>query len=356
MDRARPTTSGHLTREAPVLNEEEYLRKVPKCELHCHFEGTVRPETFAELARRHDVSLPTEKVSDLYSYQTIEEFLVIFGMVSSTLIDREDFARAAYESLEDGVRFGNLKYREMFFNPTLHTRRGIAMSTVINGIADGVRDAESDLGVRCRMIADVYRQDPPGVARQMVEDVLVNRVDELIGLGMDGAEAPDPPEKFVDAFSTAKRGGLRLTSHACEDAPAVNITTCLDVLGCERIDHGYHVMGDDTVLKRCRDEGIFFTCCPTSTAVVYGWSDLASHPIGAMVASGLLCTLNSDDPTMFHTDIGKEFVDLCGAFGYDHAMVRAFCLNSVEATWLDDLEKRRLAAQFASDLDALEAA
>jgi adenosine deaminase len=101
----------------------EYLRSVPKVELHCHFEGTVRAATFADLARRHDVALPTDDVARLYDYDTIYEFLKIFGMVSSTLIDRADFARCAYESLEDGVRLGALRYREMFFNPTLHTRR-----------------------------------------------------------------------------------------------------------------------------------------------------------------------------------------------------------------------------------------
>lgn len=336
------------------MNKAEFLRKVPKVELHCHFEGTVRASTFADLAGKHGVNLPSSDVSKLYSYQTIEEFLVIFAMVSSTIIDQEDFARCAYESLEDGVNLGNLKYREMFFNPTLHTRRGIAMSTVMNGLVEGIHAAEKDLGVGCRLIADVYRQDDPQVARQMVEDVLANRVDELIGLGMDGAEAPDPPEKFVESFALAKRGGLRLTSHACEDAPPVNITTCLDVLGCERIDHGYHVLEDESVLSRCRDEGIFFTCCPTSTAVVYGWPDLKTHPIGRMVSQGLNCMLNSDDPTMFHTDIGKEYVDLCGALDYGPETVRQFCLNGVEATWLDDDEKRAMAGAFSEEIEQLE--
>jgi adenosine deaminase len=335
------------------LNQTEYLRSVPKVELHCHFEGTVRASTFADLARKHGVALSTPNVDELYSYQTIEEFLVIFAMVSSTLIDREDFARCAYESLEDGVKLGNLKYREMFFNPTLHTRRGIPVATVMGGLADGIHSAESDFGVRCRLIADVYRQDEPAVARQMVEDVLANRVDELIGLGMDGAEAPDPPEKFVDAYRLAKSGGLRLTSHACEDAPPVNITTCLDVLGCERIDHGYHILEDEAVLSRCRDEGIYFTCCPTSTAVVYGWPDLTTHPIGRMVSAGLNCMLNSDDPTMFHTDIGKEYVDLCGALDYGPDVVRQLCLNGVEATWLDDDDKRAMARAFSDELDRL---
>ena len=192
------------------------------------------------------------------------------------------------------------------------------------------------------------------VARQMVEEVLSNRVDELIGLGMDGAEAPDPPEKFADSYALAKAGGLRLTSHACEDAPPENITTCLDVLGCERIDHGYHILEDPAVIARCRDDGIFFTCCPTSTAIVYGWPDLTTHPIGPMVAAGLRCMLNSDDPTMFHTDIGKEYVDLCGALGYGPAKVRELCLNGVEASWLDDSDKRATAQRFSQELDELE--
>src|SRR5205807_3908573 len=250
-----------------ALSYEDYLRRVPKVELHCHFEGTVRPQTFAELAQKHGVELPTQDADKLYDYDSIYEFLKIFAMVSSTLRDREDFARASFESIEDGVKLGNLKYREMFFNPTLHTRRGVPYPVVVDGLIDGITRAEDELGVTCRLIADVYRQDPPELAREMVEQVLEHRRDELIGLGMDGAEAPDPPEKFVESFRLAKQSGLRLTSHACEDAPAQNITTCLDVLGCERIDHGYHILGDDEVVKRAADEGITFTVCPTATAV-----------------------------------------------------------------------------------------
>src|SRR6266480_2616445 len=187
------------------MDYAEFLRRVPKAELHCHFEGTVRPRTFAELAKKHDVSLPTEDADRLYDYDSIYEFLKIFAMVSSTLQDREDFARASFESIEDGVRLGNLKYREMFFNPTLHTRRGVPYPVVVDGLIDGIKRAKEELGVTCRLIADVYRQD------------------QVIGLGMDGAEAPDPPEKFVESFRLAGQGGLRLTSHACEDAPAQNI-------------------------------------------------------------------------------------------------------------------------------------
>lgn len=337
------------------MNYEDYLRRVPKAELHCHFEGTVRPATFAELADKHGIALPTREVDRLYDYDSIEGFLEIFGLVATTIIDREDFARVAYESLADGRDRGGLVYREMFFNPTLHTRRGVAYATVVDGIVDGVRLASRELGVECRLIADVYRQDNPAEAVAMVEQVLAHRPDELIGLGMDGAEAPDPPERFTEAFALARRGGLRLTSHACEDAPARNIATCLDLLGCERIDHGYHILGDPALVQRARDEGLIFTCCPTATATVYGWPDLTHHPIRDMVAGDLRVTLNSDDPTMFHTDIGKEFVDLCTALDYGPAQVRRFCLDAVDGTWLDDSDKRALRARVTAGIDALDA-
>jgi adenosine deaminase len=325
-------------------------------ELHCHVEGTLRPQTVADLARVHDVALPTDDIDRIYDYETIYEFLEIFRLVNSTVITRDDFARVAYESIEDGARLGNLKYREMFFNPTLHTTRGVAMATVIDGLIDGCLAAERDLGVRCKLIADVYRQDDPAMALQMTEEVIANRRDELVGLGMDAAEAPDPPEKFAESFRLAGKAGLRRTSHAAEDGPPANITTCLDVLGCERIDHGYHILEDEAVVARCRDDGVHFTCCPTSTAVVYGWPDLTTHPINGMMAAGLLVHLNSDDPTMFRTDIGKEYVDFIGQNDYAPDIAKQMVHNGVDATWLDDGEKAVLHKLFDDEIAALDAA
>jgi len=336
------------------MDYAEYLRRLPKVELHCHVEGTLRPQTVADLAAKHDIALPTDDVANIYSYETIYEFLEIFRFVNSTVIDRDDFARVAYESLEDGVKLGNLKYREMFFNPTLHTTRGVPMATIIDGLIDGCHAAEHDLGVRCRLIADVYRQDPPAMALQMTEEVLANRRDELIGLGMDAAEAPDPPEKFFECFRLAGEAGLHLTSHSAEDGPPKNISTCLDLLGCERIDHGYHILDDPAVVERCREDGIHFTCCPTSTAVVYGWPDLTTHPINGMMAAGLLVHLNSDDPTMFRTDIGKEYVDFVGQNDYAPEIAKQMVHNGVDATWLDPSEKAALHRSFDDEIAALD--
>jgi adenosine deaminase len=347
-------TDGSTPKYSAKADYEQYLRRLPKVELHCHVEGTLRPATVVELAAKHKIVLPTTEVDEIYRYSTIYEFLEIYATVNSTVIDREDFARIAYETLQDGVELGNLKYREMFFNPTLHTARGIPMATVIDGLIDGAKAAETDFGVRCVFIADVYRQDPPEVARQMVEEVLAHRRPELIGLGMDAAEAPDPPEKFVEAYRVAKAAGLRLTSHCAEDGPAANVTTCLDLLGCERLDHGYHILEDPEVVARCRGEGITFTVCPTSTAVVYGWPDLTQHPITKMMDAGLRVMLNSDDPTMFHTDIGEEYVRFCGQNNYGPKVVRQLVLQGVDATWCDDVDKAAMRRAFEAEIDVLD--
>jgi adenosine deaminase len=241
----------------------------------------------------------------------------------------------------------------MFFNPTLHTKRGVPYATVVDGLVEGIRAAGADHGVRCRLIANVYRQDDLATAELMLDEVLAHRPEELIGLGMDAAEAPDPPEKFTSVFQRAGRAGLRRTSHASEDAPPRNITTCLDELGCERIDHGYHILEDEAVIRRCRDEGIYFTCCPTSTAIVYGWPDLTRHPIKGMVENRLKIMLNSDDPTMFHTDVGKEYVDLCTALAYGPGQVREFVMNGVEAAWLDGGERAEFRRSFGAEFDEL---
>jgi adenosine deaminase len=269
-------------------------------------------------------------------------------------VTRGDFARIAYESLEDGAGLGNLRYREMFFNPTLHTRYGVRYEDVVDGLVEGIRAAEAEFGVRCRLIPSIYRQDSVAEARGMLESLLAHRPDEVIGLGMDGDEIHDPPEKFREVYRDAGRAGLHLTAHTSHDAPAHHIVTCLENLRCERVDHGYHVVDDPALARRFRDEGVFFACslgCPP----LCGWpKDLAETPIKRMADLGLRVTLNSDDPTMLHTDIGSEYVRFCREFGYGPDRARTLTMTAVDAAWLDDEDRRALRREFEAEIDRLE--
>jgi adenosine deaminase len=336
------------------VDQAEFLRRIPKAELHCHLEGSVRPDTLAELAGANAVPLPAADPAELYRYEDLDGFLEIYGLVCRTLVRREDFSRVAYESLEDGVRLGNLRYREMFFNPTLHTRYGISYPDIIDGLVQGIHDAESDFGVVCRLIPSIYRQDELDVAEQMLDEMLAHRPDEVIGLGMDGDEMQDLPEKFAYVFRRAGREGLRLTAHTAHDGPSVLITTCLDALGVERIDHGYHVLDDGAVLARARDEGVPFACSPGCPPLC-GWpAELSRSPIKAMIDSGLKVSIHSDDPTMLHADIGTVYVQFCSEFGFGVDQARELCLTAVDSAWLDAEASRRMRREFEAEIDVLE--
>ena len=149
--------------------------------------------------------------------------------------------------------------------------------------------------------------------------------------------------------------GLHRTSHASEDAPPRNIGTCLDLLGCERIDHGYYVLDNPRLLGRCRDQGIGFTTSVTTTVKAYFSDVLSEHPIAGMIDAGLLVSLGSDDPTMVATDLAREYLQLSTALGYGPDVVRRLCLNALDMSWLEQDDKRAMTRQFVKEIDALEA-
>lgn len=335
------------------MDIKDFMSALPKVELHLHLEGSVQAKTFIELAAKNGVKLPDYQLpEDLYDFDNILDFFNVYNLVAHSMRDHDDFRRVTYETLEEGSRCG-LRYREMFWNPTAHLEVGVSYVTAIDGIIAGIRDAEKDFGVGCRLIADINRMESSEKGREMVEIVLANPRDELIGIGLDYAEPGNPPEKFAAAYRLAKKGGLHLTAHAAEEAPPVNIITCLDLLNCERIDHGYHIIDDEEVLKRCRDEEVVFTVTPTSTAWGYGWSDLSKHPIREMGERGLKIMINSDDPPMVKTDLEREYVILYEHMGFQADDFKRFVLNGVDGSWLDEETKRNWRREWSEDIDQL---
>jgi adenosine deaminase len=337
------------------MDMAEFLHSIPKVSLHLHLMGSVQARTVVDLAAKHGVPLPDyDQPEDLYDYPDIYKFLHMYDNSALAVIDRDDFRRLAYETLSDAASH-NVRYREMFFNPTTHMAAGASYETAVDGLIDGIRDAQTDHGVECRLIGAVNRMETPELAVTMVETMLEHPRDEVIGIGMDYAEAEFPPERFWKAYRMAGDAGLHLTAHASEDAPPRNIETCLDLLGCERIDHGYHVVESDAIMQRCVDEEVIFTCTPVSTAWVYFDNDLANHPIKTMAARGIKLMLDCDDPPMFKTDPTKDFVLAYEHMGFGVDDFRRFMLNGIDGCWVDDGTKARWRTEFTNEFDALAA-
>jgi adenosine deaminase len=324
--------------------EEAALRAMPKVELHCHLEGCVRPATLVELADANDVPLPTRDPERIYAYSDMDSFLRIFELLSRAVVTRDDVRRITSESLADAAATG-VVYREMFVNPTVHP--ACPYPDLLAGLREGIEQARERHGVLGRVIMSIYRSHPPEAALRMVEEVAAHPCQEVVGIGMDGDELRGPPQLFQDAYAVAGAAGLRRTAHAGERFDAGEILACLDVLGCERIDHGYGVITDAGLLERCRDRGVLFTCAWLSTRYNYR-GPIQEHPFRRMREAGLRMSLGSDDPAIGGTDLGSDYVTVCEAFGWTAEDLRQQNADAVEAAWcgLDDKAwlRERLAA------------
>jgi adenine deaminase len=327
------------------------IDRLPKAELHCHVEGTMRPATVVELARQNGIELPTSDPTELYHYTSLDSFLEVFWLVQSTLAKREDWARLAYESILDGAAHG-LAYRETFFTPARHLAAGQDLAEIVAGLAEGLDAAEQETGARAMLIAGIDRAYGGAAGREMVERLVELRrlgsagIERVIGIGLDSTEQGVEPADFAEAFAVAGKAGLRRTSHQGETTPPSYIRAGLDLLGSERIDHGLTSMQDPELVRRLAGERIPLTVCPNSNVrIANAVPRLEDHSYPQMRAAGLLATLNTDDPALTDLDLGQEYRSVMAAFGFDWADMTAIALDGVEASWLDESDKRELAAR-----------
>src|SRR6266700_424278 len=327
----------------------------------------MRPETVVELARRNDIPLPTADPTELYRYSSLDTFLQVFWLVQSMLGHPEDWARLAYESVVDGAAHG-LVYRETFFPPARHLAAGQDLAEIVAGLAEGLEAAQAETGTRALLICDLDRAYGGAAGRELVERLVElwraasPGTERVIGVGLDSTESGVDPAAFAEAFALAGRAGLHRTSHQGEETPPSHIRAGLDVLGCERIYHGLSSLQDPELTRRLAAERIPLTVCPNSNVLIANaMPRLELHPYRRMREAGLLATLNTDDPALTDLDLGEEYRSVMAAFSYTFADMVQIALDGVEATWLDDGDKRALSShihdrgsKLAASLDSLD--
>lgn len=340
------------------MHVDEALRLMPKTELHLHLEGAVDAATLAELAAKHGLELPAhDQPAELYQYDTLADFLLIYSLVCHAVRDRDDFRRVTYECLQRCANSG-ARYVELFFSPESHLEVGVDYATMLDGVLQGMADAETDLTLVSNLIPAINRELGGARAVEFVQMVVDDRRDRVIGVGLDFNEVGHPPEDFVEAFRLAAEHQLHRTSHAGEVGPAANVANSIDLLQCERVDHGYHIVDDPELVGRCAESQIPFTACPTTTLHTTVFRDLSApdHAIRQMAEAGLKLTINSDDPPMFETDLANEYRLAHHELGFDLAQLKTFALNGVDAAWIDESTKQQWRTEWSQEIDTLFAA
>lgn len=338
-----------------VNNKSELLRQLPKIEMHIHLEGAILPQTALAMARKNNVVLPPCEVpEDLYDFADLSAFLEVYSAISKSIVNVDDFRRITYEMLESAAK-GGARYMEFFISP--HAHEGVPFSRQFEGIRKGMADASADFGILSAIIPGMNRELGPAAGEEYLDLILANRDDDLIGLGLDYFEAPHPPALFADVFARARKEGLRLSAHAGEAGPAAFVADSIDILKVDRIDHGYNVIDDPDLVARCRDLGIMFTCCPSTTTGTTKYRDLNApdHAIRVMKDSGLVVSINSDDPPMFFTDLNNEFVLAMDGLEFSPAEIKTSILATIDHAWVDDSTKRQWKSEWTPEIEKITA-
>lgn len=325
---------------------EDFIRKLPKAELHLHIEGSLEPELMFALAERNGVRIPFASVEDVraaYAFSNLQDFLDIYyagAGVLQTEADFRDLAMAYFErAAADGV-----VHAEIMFDPQTHTDRGIAFGTVIEGLLAAMAEAEARLGITSRLIMSFLRHLSEEAAFETLAmaEPWLNRI---TAVGLDSSELGHPPSKFARVFAAARAKGLKLTAHAGEEGPPDYVHEALDVLGVDRIDHGNRALEDGALVERLAAEGMTLTVCPLSNLKLCVVGDMAAHPLDRMLAAGLKATVNSDDPAYFGGYVLDNYKAVAEARGLSRGDLIQLARNSFTGSFLpSDAVARHLAA------------
>ncbi|WP_114454639.1 adenosine deaminase [Halopolyspora algeriensis] len=323
---------------------------VPKAELHMHIEGALEPELAFECARRNGITLPYADVDDLrrrYDFSNLQSFLDLYYTGMNVLCTAQDFTDLA-DSYLARVRQQGVRHAEIFFDPQAHTSRGVALETVLDGLEASLATSQERFGISTRLIACFLRDRGPDEAMATFE-ALLPHTGRITGVGLDSAEDGYPPEGFAPVFARARQAGLHLVAHAGEEGPPEYVWQALDVLGVDRIDHGIRAAEDPTLLRRIARDQVPLTVCPLSNVRLRCVDTLGRHCLPQLVDTGVLTTINSDDPAYFGGYVGENYRAVQREFGFDDTALREFASNSIRASFLGRDERERLLAEISAE-------
>lgn len=322
---------------------EDFIRGIPKAELHLHIEGTFEPELMFQMAGKNHQNIKYKSVEDLrkaYNFQNLQDFLDIYYEGAGVLIEEEDFYNLTWAYLTK-IKEQNVMHTEIFFDPQTHTSRGIAFATVVNGIHRALKDAEQKLNISSRLILCFLRHLDEESALQTLNEALEHK-DKIVAVGLDSSEKGHAPSKFQRAFEKAMKEGFLTVAHAGEEGPAAYVREALDLLKVTRIDHGNNSLEDEILVKELAERKIPLTICPLSNLKLQVVKDLTLHPLKIMMDKGLLVTVNSDDPAYFGGYINENYIAVANALNLTREDIFHLAKNAFTASLLDENRKQQL--------------
>lgn len=308
-----PSAARRVTTNPPPAVEvtEELLRALPKTDLHCHLDGSLRLRTILELAEQQKVKLPAEDEAGLAKLlqgrqcNSLEEYLVAFDVTLSVLQREDALYRAAYELALDAAS-ENVRYLEVRYSPALHQEQGLKMTTVIDAVLEGLRVAKRETGIKYGVLVCGIRHINPQTSVRLAELCVAYKNRGVIGFDLAGAEMNFPAKDHKAAFQLILKNNVNCTAHAGEAFGPESIAQAIHYLGAHRIGHGTRLREDGDLLNYVNDHRIPLEVCLSSNVQTGAVPDLASHPLRFYFDYGLRVTINTDNRLITDTSVTKE--------------------------------------------------
>ena len=334
------------------MTVSQFIRNLPKAELHVHIEGTFEPELMLSIARRNGIILPFATVDEArlaYRFSNLQDFLDIYYQGVGALLTERDFLDLTCAYF-DRVARQNVRHAEIFFDPQAHTARGVPSSTVCRGISQGLKYAYRKHGITSRLIMCFLRHLDEADAFATLEQAQPFR-NTIYAVGLDSSEADNPPSKFARVFEAARTAGFSCVAHAGEEGPPDYVEEAVDILKVQRIDHGNRALEDPALTARLAELRIPLTVCPLSNHRLGVVDQLDQHPLRSMLDAGLSVTINSDDPAYFGGYVNENYQAMQDHLGLCNGTLARIARNSFNASFLGPRRRAALLAELDAYLD-----
>ncbi|HET9797217.1 MAG TPA: adenosine deaminase [Gemmatimonadaceae bacterium] len=340
--------------------DRELLRRLPKAELHCHLDGSLRPETMLELGREHGKSMPAADPESLREFMRVddarhlEDYLERFAITLSVMQTTGALERVAYELAEDAAGDG-VRYIEVRYAPVLNTREGLTLEQVVEAPLAGLARAEREHGIVGRVIVCALRHMPLSVSQELAELAVAYRHHGVVGFDLAGAEVGNPARAHAPAFEYALAHDLACTCHAGEGDDAGSVREAVHVCGVHRIGHATRLIEDASLTEYCNDHRVPLEICLTSNVQTRAARSYATHPFREYFQRGLNVVLNTDNRLMSGTTLTDEYLHAAHSLDFTFDELATVAMNGFESAFIPYAERVRLAARAREEIAALRA-
>ena len=324
------------------------FENLPKIELHCHLDGSVRPSTIIDLANKNNIDIPSKDLEEIKSMmvapkdcKSLDEYLKRFKLPGLIMQDKESLDRIAFELMEDAFN-ENVVYMEIRFAPLLHINKGLNTKEVIESVLNGIKRAEEKYDIKGNLILSCMRTMDVESSYDVIEAGKEFLNKGVVAIDLCSSENERFSKKFEEPIALARKYGYRVTIHAGETGIGENVLEAVEILKAERIGHGVFIKDCKKAYDVVKQNNVTLEMCPTSNLQTKAIKDIVNYPLKDFHKDGIKVSLNTDNRTVSDIDLSNEYDIILNGFNMNERDYKIIYLNSVEACFADENTKNKL--------------